>query len=60
MNNHSALIYRIYLPKIHNAHTHEFRITTFSYNNTIIIKYHKLNQKVISKIHKIILGRLQP
>jgi hypothetical protein len=23
-------------------------------------KTHKLNQKVISKIHKIILGRLQP
>jgi hypothetical protein len=23
-------------------------------------KIHKLNQKVISKIHKILLGRLQP
>jgi hypothetical protein len=51
-NNNNSLIHRIYIPKINSSHTHEFRITTFSYYHIIITKIHKLIQNILWKINQ--------
>jgi hypothetical protein len=51
-NNNNSLIHHIYIPKINSSHTHEFRITTFSYYHIIITKIHKLIQNMLWKINQ--------